>query len=94
MRIENWSIVAENDPYTPPEQICRSVEGEVFGNPKFEDGTFVHTSGIRKVDGPRVTTRSGSVYTLGTPAAAYIEWCRRNNCHVPTPEEPILRISV
>ena len=89
MRIENWVIVSENSPYTPPEQIRRMVKGEVFGHHRFPDGARVHTSCIQKVDGTQVTTRSGSVYTLGTPAAYYVDWCRRNGCHVPTPEEPI-----
>lgn len=89
MRIENWSVVGDPDPYKAPELHRQRIQGEVFGNSKFEDGKFIRTSDIGKVDGSEVITVSGSVYTLGEPSPDYVSWCRENGCHVPTPEEPI-----
>lgn len=68
MRLENWHVVASNDPDASPECQARKLTGEVFGHPRFEDGTQISTSRIEKIDGNRVTTKSGSVYTLGAPA--------------------------
>ncbi len=90
MRIENWSVVESDDPYAAPECQVRRLAGEVFGHPRFEDGTKITTSRMKRVDGNQVTTGSGSVYTLGAPAASFVEWCHEHGCHVPTPETPIL----
>jgi hypothetical protein len=89
MRIENWSITWWAERYTAPECAKFQLQGDVIGNPKFEDGKYIRTSDIMEIDGSRVTTRSGSVYILGEPKREYVEWCRENCCHVPTPEEPI-----
>ena len=88
MRIENWSITG-NGPYIAPEQRHQQIAGEVFGHPKIEDGKFIRTSDIEKIDGSKVTTYSGSVYTLGEPKEEYVTWCQEPGCHVPTSEEPI-----
>jgi len=40
------------------------VFGYVYNNPKFLDGTFVHTSNIIKKEGNLVVTFTGSVYQL------------------------------
>jgi hypothetical protein len=61
----------------------------VYGKPGFPDGSEVVTSGIVETNGAQVTTRTGSVYTLGEPKPEYVEWCRERGCHVPTPEKPI-----
>ena len=90
MRIENWSVVASRDPYAAPECQVRRLSGKVFGHPRFADGVQCTTSRIKKVNGNQVTTRNGSVYTLGEPAASFVEWCREKGCHVPTPKTPIL----
>jgi hypothetical protein len=90
-RIENWSMTGGGDPYQPPECQNLSLQGKVYGHPspRFEDGKFIRTSDIVKVVGSEVHTHSGSVYTLGEPKPAYVDWCRANDHHVPTPEEPI-----
>ncbi|MHC4297965.1 MAG: hypothetical protein ACYS7Y_11730 [Planctomycetota bacterium] len=90
MRIENWSVFGANaDPYQAPETQRVYLQGEVYGHPRFTDGEFVYTSHVVSVDGPVVTTKSGSVYTLGEPKPDYVEWCRETGCHVPTQDEPI-----
>jgi hypothetical protein len=92
MQIENWSITGNPDVYDAPE--CRRVrlKGNVFGHPLHSEGKFVCTSDIRQVRGSEVTTNSGSVYILGTPCKEYVDFCRAEGCHIPTPEEPIKMI--
>lgn len=53
MRLENWTFLEDH--------YC----GEVYGNPKFVDGTVIHTSRVKDVSGNKVTTQN-SVYLLGT----------------------------
>jgi len=89
-RIENWSLKGNNGgPYDPPETRRFKVSGRVFGNPKFDEGERITTSHIEAVSGIEVSTHSGSVYQLGRPSDEYLEWCREEGCHVPTPDEPI-----
>lgn len=65
MRIEDWSVVSDADPYTAPELIRPQLRGHVYGHPKFEDGHLVHTSYIKEVKDGKVITASGSEYELG-----------------------------
>jgi hypothetical protein len=89
MIFENWSVVSDCGPHTPPECRTNQIKGKVYGNPGFPEGAQVTTSNIVKVEGAQVTTRTGSVYTLCKPNPDYVKWCRENGCHVPTPENPI-----
>lgn len=89
MKLENWSVrIGNSDPYTAPECAPRRISGEVYGHPVFDDGEVITTSDIVEVKGRKVTTHN-SVYKLGAPAPAFVEWCKANGCHVPTKEEPI-----
>jgi hypothetical protein len=54
MRLENWSIFG------------KVAYGNVFNNPRFEDGTYVHTSTIQSRDGNVIKTLN-STYVLGKP---------------------------
>ena len=48
--LKNWSIIADPlDSYQAPELISMRAQGEVYGNPKFEDGVRITTSSIQKV---------------------------------------------
>ena len=48
--MKNWSVTQDNfDPYTAPELIKYKLQGNVYGHPRFEDGTFVVTSSIQAV---------------------------------------------
>jgi hypothetical protein len=62
----------------------------VFGHPEFENGDRVYTTRIVAINGREVTTRSGTVYTLGEVNPDYVEWCQKKGCHVPTEAEPII----
>ena len=88
MRLENWSTTGSDDPYRPPEQQTRWLQGEVYDHLYQQDGQRIRTSIIIGVDGRVVTTRN-SVYTLGEPDPKFVEWCHENGHHVPTSEEPI-----
>ena len=69
MRLKNWSIysVPLND-FAAPELSKFYLQGNVYGNPKFQDGSFVTTSRIIEikdmVDYKIGITRSGSKYEL------------------------------
>ena len=68
MKLKNWSIITDVSPFTPPELMHYHLQGNVYGNPKFEDGTNVITSRIIEIndigDHKEAITRSGSVYEL------------------------------
>jgi hypothetical protein len=79
VRIENWSVGEDADPYTPPECKRPLLQGEVFGHPSFPDGTFIRTSSIVSAspDGTLVRTRNNE-YVLGAVQPEYREWLRIN----------------
>lgn len=92
IRLENWYITSDiNNGYQAPESVAMRLCGNVYGHPvkRHVDGKLITTSAISDVNGTRVTTRSGNEYFLGTPSAEYVEWCKTNNKHVPTLDEPI-----
>lgn len=69
MKLKNWSVcgVPLND-FTAPELSKFYLQGEVYGNPKFPDGSFVTTSRIieiKDIGNYKIgLTRSGSEYEL------------------------------
>ena len=90
MRIENWYLGGNQQGlYSAPETRRNTISGQVFGNQKFHDGKWITTSWIVAISGCEIETVSGSVYQLGSPDGQYMEWCRENGCHIPTPDEPI-----
>ncbi len=86
--LENWSVVTTN-PYIPPELDWIYLSGRVYDHEDIIDGTKIQTSRILIVNGPLITTTSGSVYKLGEPNPEYIKWCEKEKHHIPTAEEPI-----
>lgn len=74
MKLENWAIVAlPSDPYEAPELWRQSIYGDVYDNPRFDDGTRVTTSRIVGKRNGNVVTKSGSEYELGQVSAQYEE---------------------
>lgn len=74
MRLENWSIIAhEFDPYQAPERVSKGLHGQVYGHESLEDGSLIYTSRVVHVNAAAgtVTTRTGSLYTLGKVDPAY-----------------------
>jgi hypothetical protein len=60
MKLENWYVCG------------KSICGDVYGNPLFEDGTFVRTSAVQSVNMTYVNTLN-STYELGFSTTAS-EW--------------------
>ncbi len=78
IKIKNWSVVAEEAPYTAPELLPMRLRGKVYGHPRHENGTIVTTSIITKVNGRKVETHSGSHYALGKIDVQYRKWIEEN----------------
>lgn len=69
MKLKNWSVVSDIDiRFVAPEIMHYHLQGNVYGNSKFEDGKHVMTSRIIEVNDKgnykEAITRSGSVYEL------------------------------
>jgi len=72
IRIENWAIVTDPDPYVAPELRKHRLCGNVYNYPGREDGQEVTTSSIRDVDKNRGVVICGSrEYLLGEPNSDY-----------------------
>lgn len=70
--INNWSVTPDtSEPYLAPELRKSRLVGVVYGHPELEDGTFIRTSVIDKVENGLVVTRSGTRYELVDPDPAY-----------------------
>lgn len=76
--IENWSCVGQKDPYLPPEALCISLQGNVYGHPSFMDGDEVVTTPVISAKGLNVRVASGRVYILGKVSDEYREWLEQN----------------
>jgi|SRR5882672_10642679 len=88
VRLEQWNVGSNDDGYTPPELQRLHLRGEVFGDPKREDGSRIRTSAIESAHGSVVTTESGSRYFLGAPHPEYVKWCTEHGKTID-PENPI-----
>lgn len=49
MIIKNWCITSNQNGFTSPENLKYYLNGDVYGNIKFKDGTHVSTSSIQSV---------------------------------------------
>lgn len=67
MRMENWSIVSiDPNLCAAPETLSLSLQGKVFGHPRFNNGHVITTSSIvGKNLKNEILTVSGSAYELG-----------------------------
>lgn len=68
--LEKWALVSRPQGYEAPENNIR-LNGIVTGHPRFTDGECITTTRIIKVEGFRVHTKSGSIYTIGQPHQDY-----------------------
>ena len=78
LKLNNWYVSGNADPYTAPECAQPYLKGNVEGHPNFEDGKHISTSPIVDAEGRVVTTRSGSTYKLGKIAPKYRKWLKEN----------------
>lgn len=83
IKIENWSVITDSSPYTPPEYQKLYIKGI------FPDGKIKTTSAIQSVNGKVIQTQH-NMYVLGSPDPSFVEFCKLNNVHIPTEEIPIL----
>jgi hypothetical protein len=88
MKLNNWSVVGDNDPYRAPELRCARLHGIVDDHPRLGKNTEISTSSIMTAEGLIVITKSGSVYELGTVDPKYLEYLKENNINF-NPEQPI-----
>jgi hypothetical protein len=93
VRIENWAVVfSSNSQYTPPDQRQRSLYGNVYGHPSFEEGFAVTTSSIvggsRKTQEGHVVSTASREYLLGEPSESYLAWLKEEGIDFD-PEQPI-----
>jgi hypothetical protein len=88
-KLENWSVDASTgNGYLAPELRRPFLIGEIYGHPKFADGSMVRTSIIVSTTGRLVSTASGSVYELGNAHPDYAEWAAENG-HTIDEEWPV-----
>lgn len=80
VRLENWSMIFDQNPYLPPEVVRGRLVGFAYGHPRFEDGEQIVTSPIVEINvrKGKATTHSGSEYTLGRPHPEWVEWLKEN----------------
>ena len=64
---ENWAVIAPNiNPYSAPGTLSLSLQGNVFGHPRFTDGKCIITSSIvEKTEKDEVINKRGRLYELG-----------------------------
>ena len=80
-KIECWSICLDcTNIFQAPELCKKYLQGNVYGNDRFKEGTFIHTSSIQEIDLDNgiVKTRN-STYKLGKIDEEYLEYCEQNN---------------
>ena len=82
-KLENWRVVGIGDPYTAPEAMSRSLQGEVYGHPDFTDGETVTSSTLTFLKDGIAKTKN-TQYELGFPEGDYAAWCIRNGYNVWT----------
>lgn len=76
--IEQWSTY--RGPFTAPE-VPPCIKGKLGEK-------WIITSSVRRAEGRRVTTESGSVYVLGEPDPKWLEWLASNDYQFD-PQNPI-----
>ena len=102
MKLHNWYVrtAPGTDFYTPPELLTICLAGVIDDDPPegFTVGQQVCTAGIDRerslrlrADGREncIATMDGLTWELGEPEREFVEWCRANKRHIPTPREPI-----
>ncbi len=75
--INSWTIrPGSNNPYDSPEIAGIRITGIVKNHLTRPDGDYIATSPVASATGRVVTTRSGSIYHLGTISPTYRAYLR------------------
>lgn len=77
--LRNWSVIEDDDGYTAPELRRMVLIGEVYGHPKYKDGSMIKTSVVITSEGRTIQTKSGTYYRLDEPSQMYLDWLKENN---------------
>ena len=84
MKLENWSIVnANSQKFVAPEDIGAKscyLEGYLYGALSTEDGCFIKTEQISKIQDDKATTILGGIYTLGKPCGEFADFVVFKEC--------------
>jgi hypothetical protein len=80
LRLEKWSVITDDsNPFLAPELRKMRLQGEVYDRSDFEDGTFVHTSSIQRLDiKNNLAETRNTEYQLGEPSEDYLKWLESN----------------
>jgi hypothetical protein len=88
-RLENWSIVYTDSPFTAPELRVGRLEGIIFNDERerenlqgqpFEDGAKVVTSKIQNIDYENGTVQTrNTLYELGEINPDFVIYLREND---------------
>lgn len=83
-RLENWSIITNSkNPFFAPELQSRSLHGNVYGHPNFNDGDPVSTSTLKEFDYKnRVAKTRNTEYELGKISEEYQKCLEENNINL------------
>jgi len=75
--MQNWSVTRSYaTPYTAPELVSHYLCGEVYGHPRFEDGSIITSSRMLDTSGNMVETNN-TWYELKEPDVTYTLWCEK-----------------
>ena len=75
-RLENWSVCAlPPDPYTAPELWTSVLNGNVYGNKRFNDRTRVNTSSVKEINTITMKAQTrNTLYELGEPDPDFVKY--------------------
>lgn len=93
MILQNWAVRMSGDGYTAPELSYRCLSGQVYDCPKHEDGAWIVSSRIVKIEGKTITTSTGSVYELGEVHPEYAAWVKEHTGKEIDQDTPIKFVS-
>lgn len=77
-KLQNWYCYHTGSPYDPPEVREMRLGGEVYGHPRFPEGSQVTVSKLQKSEG-RVVTTKNSTYRLGRIDPKYRKYLKDSN---------------
>jgi len=75
-RLENWAVVPSSNIASYQELgVGNLLVGKVFGHSRIDDGTFIFTSPVVRLDGnSRVAETRNTAYRLGEASRDYTIW--------------------
>ena len=80
-RLENWSLICKMDnPFQAPELYPVLAQGQVYGDIRFFEGTFITTSMVKSFDKEnRILITQNTTYELGEPSPSHKQYLIDNN---------------